>query len=44
VGLVDDDSGTRQAAQDELEARRHPVRAFSDGNKALSSIAEEKPT
>jgi CheY-like chemotaxis protein/predicted RNA-binding Zn-ribbon protein involved in translation (DUF1610 family) len=41
--LVDDDSETRQAAQEDLERADIPVRAFSDGNKALSAIAEDKP-
>jgi len=41
--LVDDDAETRQAALAELERGDIPVRAFSDGNKALSAIAQEKP-
>ena len=43
VVLLDDDSQTRQAAVDELERAEIPVRAFSDGNKALAAIAEDKP-
>jgi CheY-like chemotaxis protein len=43
VVLLDDDSKTRQAAADELERAEIPVRAFTDGNKALAAIAEEKP-
>jgi CheY-like chemotaxis protein/predicted RNA-binding Zn-ribbon protein involved in translation (DUF1610 family) len=41
--LVDDDSKTREAATAELERADIPVRAFADGNKALSAIAQEKP-
>jgi CheY-like chemotaxis protein len=41
--LVDDDAETRQAALAELERGDIPVRAFSDGNKALSAIAQDKP-
>ncbi len=41
--LLDDDAKTRQAAQDELERAEIPVRAFTDGNKALAAIAEDKP-
>lgn len=43
VVLVDDDAGTRSAAVSELEAAEIPVRAFADGNRALSAIAEDKP-
>jgi CheY-like chemotaxis protein/predicted RNA-binding Zn-ribbon protein involved in translation (DUF1610 family) len=43
VVLVDDDAQTRQAAVDELEQADIPVRAFSEGNRALSAIAEDKP-
>jgi CheY-like chemotaxis protein len=43
VVLVDDDAQTRQAAAAELEQAEIPVRAFSEGNKALSAIAEDKP-
>jgi CheY-like chemotaxis protein len=43
VVLVDDDADTRQAAMSELERADIPVRAFSDGNRALSAIAEDKP-
>ncbi|HEY7923716.1 MAG: PleD family two-component system response regulator [Burkholderiales bacterium] len=41
--LVDDDARTREAATAELEKADIPVRAFSDGNKALSAVAQEKP-
>jgi len=41
--LVDDDSKTREAATAELEKADIPVRAFADGNRALSAIAQEKP-
>ena len=41
--LVDDDAETRQAAVAELERGDIPVRAFSEGNKALSAIAQDKP-
>jgi CheY-like chemotaxis protein/predicted RNA-binding Zn-ribbon protein involved in translation (DUF1610 family) len=41
--LVDDDAKTREAATAELEKADIPVRAFADGNKALSAIAKEKP-
>ncbi|HVQ27170.1 MAG TPA: response regulator [Planctomycetota bacterium] len=41
--LVDDDSKTREAATAELEKADIPVRAFAEGNKALSAIAQEKP-
>jgi len=43
VVLVDDDPRTREAAVVELEQAEVPVRAFGDGNAALSAIAEEKP-
>jgi CheY-like chemotaxis protein len=43
VVLVDDDPQTRQAAVAELEHADIPVRAFAEGNQALSGIAEEKP-
>jgi two-component system KDP operon response regulator KdpE len=43
VVLVDDDPETRQAAVAELEHGDVPVRAFDDGNAALTAIAEEKP-
>jgi CheY-like chemotaxis protein len=43
VVLVDDDPQTRQAAVAELQHAEVPVRAFDDGNAALSAIAEEKP-
>jgi CheY-like chemotaxis protein/predicted RNA-binding Zn-ribbon protein involved in translation (DUF1610 family) len=43
VVLVDDDPQTRQAALSELQGAEIPVRAFGDGNTALSAIAEEKP-
>jgi CheY-like chemotaxis protein/predicted RNA-binding Zn-ribbon protein involved in translation (DUF1610 family) len=41
--LVDDDARTREAATAELEKADIPVRAFDDGNKALSAVAKEKP-
>jgi CheY-like chemotaxis protein len=41
--LVDDNTETRQAAVAELERADIPVRAFTDGNKALAAIAQEKP-
>ena len=41
--LVDDDPQTRAAAVAELQHAEVPVRAFDDGNAALSAIAEEKP-
>ena len=43
VVLVDDDPQTREAAVAELRHADVPVRAFDDGNAALSAIAEEKP-
>jgi len=43
VVLVDDDPQTREAAVAELQHAEVPVRAFDDGNAALSAIAEEKP-
>jgi CheY-like chemotaxis protein len=43
VVLVDDDPLTREAAVAELQHADVPVRAFDDGNAALSAIAEEKP-
>ena len=43
VVLVDDDPQTREAAVAELQHADVPVRAFDDGNAALSAIAEEKP-
>ncbi len=43
VVLVDDDAETRQAALSELERADIPVRAFTDGNRALAAIAEDKP-
>ncbi len=41
--LLDDDARTREAATAELEKADIPVRAFDDGNKALSAVAKEKP-
>jgi CheY-like chemotaxis protein len=41
--LVDDNTATRQAAVAELERADIPVRAFTEGNKALAAIAQEKP-
>jgi CheY-like chemotaxis protein/predicted RNA-binding Zn-ribbon protein involved in translation (DUF1610 family) len=41
--LVDDDARTREAATAEFEKADIPVRAFADGNKALSAVAQEKP-
>jgi CheY-like chemotaxis protein len=43
VVLLDDDPLTREAAVAELQHADVPVRAFDDGNAALSAIAEEKP-
>jgi CheY-like chemotaxis protein len=43
VVLVDDDPATRAAAVAELEQADVPVRAYDEGNAALSGIAEEKP-
>jgi CheY-like chemotaxis protein/DNA-directed RNA polymerase subunit RPC12/RpoP len=43
VVLIDDDERTRQAAVEELQRADVPVRAFGDGNAALSGIAEQKP-
>jgi CheY-like chemotaxis protein len=43
VVLVDDDPQTCEAAVAELLHADVPVRAFDDGNAALSAIAEEKP-
>jgi CheY-like chemotaxis protein len=43
VVLVDDDPSTREAAVAELQHAEVHVRAFGDGNAALSAIAEEKP-
>jgi CheY-like chemotaxis protein len=43
VMLIDDDPATRGAAVAELQRAEVPVRAFDDGNAALSAIAEEKP-
>ncbi len=43
VMLIDDDPVTREAAVAELQRAEVPVRAFDDGNAALSAIAEEKP-
>jgi CheY-like chemotaxis protein len=43
VVLVDDDPSTREAAVAELRHAEVPVRAFDEGNAALSAIAEEKP-
>ena len=43
VLLLDDDPESRQAAVAELQKADVPVRAFDDGNAALSAIAHEKP-
>ncbi len=43
VVLIDDDDATRAAAVAELTQAEVPVRAFADGNAAISAIAEEKP-
>jgi two-component system KDP operon response regulator KdpE len=43
VVLVDDDPQTREAAVVEFQRADVPVRAFDDGNAAISAIAEEKP-
>jgi CheY-like chemotaxis protein len=43
VMLIDDDPATREAAVAELQRAEVPVRAFDDGNAALSAIVQEKP-
>jgi CheY-like chemotaxis protein len=43
VLLVDDDPATLAAARAALDAAEVPVRTATDGNAALSAIAEEKP-
>ncbi len=43
VVLIDDDPATREAAVAEMMQADVPVRAFDDGNAAVSAIAEEKP-
>lgn len=43
VVLIDDDPATREAAILELQQADVPVRAFDDGNAALSGIAADKP-
>ena len=43
VLLVDDDQATLAAARAALDAAEVPVRTATDGNAALSAIAEEKP-
>ena len=43
VVLIDDDPATREAALAELKRADVPVRAFTDGNSAISGIAEQKP-
>jgi CheY-like chemotaxis protein len=43
VVLIDDDSVTREAAVAELLQADVPVRAFDDGNAALSGIAADRP-
>ena len=43
VVLVDDDPQTREAAAAELRRAEVPVRAFDDGNAAISAIAQEQP-
>jgi CheY-like chemotaxis protein len=43
VLLIDDDKRTREAAISELRQADVPVRAYDEGNAALSGIAEEKP-
>jgi CheY-like chemotaxis protein len=43
VLLVDDDQATLAAARAALEAAEVPVRTATDGNGALSAIADEKP-
>ena len=43
VVQIDDDSVTREAAIAELLQADVPVRAFDDGNAALSGIASDKP-
>jgi CheY-like chemotaxis protein len=43
VVLIDDDPITREAAVAELTQADVPVRAYPNGNAAVSAIAEEKP-
>jgi CheY-like chemotaxis protein len=43
VLLIDDDPRTREQAIAELQQADVPVRAFDDGNAALSAIALDKP-
>ncbi len=43
VVLIDDDPATREAAVAEMLQADVPVRAFGDGNAALSAIAQDKP-
>jgi CheY-like chemotaxis protein len=43
VVLIDDDPVTRAEAIAELQQADVPVRAFADGNAALSGIAEDRP-
>jgi DNA-binding response OmpR family regulator len=43
VVLIDDDPATRGAAVAEMMQADIPVRAFPDGNAAVSAIADEKP-
>jgi CheY-like chemotaxis protein len=43
VVLIDDDPATREAAVAEMMQADIPVRAFAEGNAAISAIADEKP-
>jgi CheY-like chemotaxis protein len=43
VVLIDDDPVTREAAVAEMMQADIPVRAFAEGNAAISAIADEKP-
>ena len=43
VVLIDDDPATRDAAVMEMIQADVPVRAFAEGNAAISAIADEKP-
>jgi CheY-like chemotaxis protein len=43
VLIVDDDPQTREAAVGEFRQSGVPVRAYADGNAALTAIAAEKP-
>ena len=43
VLLIDDDAQTRQEAMAAMQAAEVPARAVSDGNAALTAIADERP-